>query len=166
MNCQALAARPDWKSTIYLRDLLVTCGALPAADRQLADYEAWVHRRLALLADCHPHERLLRQFALWHQLPKMRAKAAAMPLLPSARKYAGQRFIHAQNFLTRATTHSRRPADLIQADTGIRHATCPVRARQGARSFLTWAMAGRHISASSSPRSASLSVRRSPRTSA
>jgi hypothetical protein len=43
---QALDARPDWQSAIYLRDLLVSCGALPAADRQLAGYEGWLTRRL------------------------------------------------------------------------------------------------------------------------
>lgn len=147
---QALAARSDWKSTIYLRDLLVTCGALPAIDRQLADYEGWVHRRLSHLA-AHPHQRLLRQFALWHQLPKMRAKAAATALPPSARKYAEQRFIQAENFLTWTTTHGRRPADLTQADIDTWHATHPVHARQGIRSFLTWAMTGRHIPACQLP---------------
>jgi hypothetical protein len=148
---QALAARTDWKSTIYLRDLLVTCGALPAADRQLADYEAWVHRRLALLAGHHPHERLLRQFSLWHQLPRMRAKAAAMPLPPSARKYAEQRFIQAENFLTWTATLGCRPADLTQADIDTWHATAAIHQVQAACSFLSWAMAGRHIPACQLP---------------
>lgn len=108
---QALAARPGWRNTIYLRDLLVSCGALPPIDRQLADYEGWVHRRLTALAD-HPHERLLRQFSLWHQLPKMPARAATGPLRPSAGKYAEQRFIQAENFLTWATETGRHPATL------------------------------------------------------
>jgi len=141
---QALAARPDWHSAIYLRDLLVSCGALPATDRQLADYEGWVHRRLASLAG-HPHERLLRQFSLWHQLPRMRAKAATAPLRPSACKYAEQRFIQAENFLNWAATLGRQPARLTQADIDNWHATAAIHQKQGARSFLNWAMTGRHI---------------------
>ena len=147
---QALAARPDWHSAIYLRDLLVSCGALPATDRQLAGYEGWVHRRLASLAG-HPHERLLRQFSLWHQLPRMRAKAATAPLRPSARKYAEQRFIQAQNFLSWTHALGRQPAHLTQADIDIWHATAAIHQKQGARSFLTWAMNGRHIPACQLP---------------
>ena len=141
---QALATRPGWRNAIYLRDLLVSCGALPPIDRQLADYEGWLHRRLTGLAG-HPHERLLRQFSLWHQLPKMRAKAATAPLRPSARKYAEQRFIQAENFLTWTATLPRHPGALTQADIDTWHATAAIHQKQGARSFLTWAMAAGHI---------------------
>ena len=147
---QALAARPDWQSTIYLRDLLVSCGALPATDRQLADYEGWVHRRLDLLAG-HPHERLLRQYSLWHQLPRMRARTATAPLRPSAARYARQRFIQAENFLTWTTTLGRQPAHLTQADIDTWHTTAAIHQTQGARSFLNWAITARHIPACQLP---------------
>ena len=81
-------------------------GHRPAARRRT---KAWLHHRLASLAG-HPHEKLLRQFSLWHQLPRMRAKAATGPLRPSARRYAEQRFIQAQNFLSWTTTIGRHPA--------------------------------------------------------
>ena len=142
---QALATRPG-RSAIYLRDLLLSCGALPPADRQLAGYEGWLHHRLAGLAS-HPHERLLRQFSLWHQLPRMRTRAAAGPLRPTARKYAEQRFIQAGNFLSWTVTIGRRPSDLTQADIDAWHATAAIHQKQGARSFLTWAMTARHIPA-------------------
>ena len=119
---------------------------LPATDRQLADYEGWVHRRLASLAG-HPHERLLRQFSLWHQLPRMRARAATAPLRPTARKYAEQRFIQAENFLSWTARIGRQPADLTQADIDNWHATAAIHQKQGTRSFLTWAMTTRHIPA-------------------
>jgi hypothetical protein len=147
---QALATRPGWRNAIYLRDLLVSCGALPPTDRQLADYEAWAHRRLATLKS-HPHERLLRQFSLWHQLPRMRARAATGPLRPSARKYAEQRFIQAENFLTWTATTGHHPRHLTQADIDTWHATAAIHQKQGARSFLTWAMTNRHIPAHQLP---------------
>jgi integrase len=142
---QALAACPG-RSAIYLRDLLASCGALPSTDRQLAGYEGWVHHRLAALAG-HPHEKLLRQFSLWHQLPRMRSKAATGPLRPTARRYAEQRFIQAQNFLSWTTAIGRHPAHLTQADIDAWHATAAIHQKQGARSFLTWAMTARHIPA-------------------
>jgi DNA-binding Xre family transcriptional regulator len=50
---QALDAWPRPRATGYLRDLLISCGVLPAADKQLLDYQAWLDRRLASLAS-HP----------------------------------------------------------------------------------------------------------------
>lgn len=140
---QALAARPG-PAVTYLRDLLADCGALPPADRQLADYEGWLHRRMDGLAG-HPHERLLHQFSHWHQLPRMRAKAATGPLRPTACKYAQQRFIQAENFLSWTTRTGRHPAALTQADIDTWHATAAIHHKQGARSFLTWAMTHHHI---------------------
>jgi hypothetical protein len=87
---EALDAWPRPHAVVYLRDLLVDCGILPAADKQLRDFRAWLDRRLAALAG-HPHVRLLRQFGLWHQLPRMRARAAAGPLRAIARQYAQSR---------------------------------------------------------------------------
>lgn len=94
-----LSAHPDQGGIPYLRALLVHCGALPKVDRQLLDYESWLARRLAGLTD-HPHERLLRQFGHWHQLPRMRTKATLQPLTPPARTYAQLEFIHATAFCT------------------------------------------------------------------
>ena len=99
---------------LYLRDLLVDCGVLPAADKQLREFQAWLDRRLGSLAG-HPHLRLLRQFGLWHQLPAMRARAAAGPLRTTACQYARSRFIQAQTFLTWAAGLGVRPAALTQA---------------------------------------------------
>src|SRR6266568_3324345 len=65
---EALDGWPRRRAVHYLRDLLVDCGALPAADRQLREFGTWLDRRLDALAG-HPHLRLLRQFGLWHQLP-------------------------------------------------------------------------------------------------
>jgi hypothetical protein len=117
---------------------------LPATDRQLLDYERWLQLRLSQLAG-HPHQRLLRQFGLWHQLPKMRAKAAAGPLRPTARKYAELQFTHAATFLTWAAGHGRHLAELTQADLDTWHATAPISQRQAARGFLNWAMDHRHL---------------------
>jgi hypothetical protein len=84
---QGLHAAPSWRTAAYLRDLLMTCGVLPTIDKQLLHYEALLHRRLTDLADS-PHLRRLRQFAVWYQLPRLRAKAKRRPLTPSHRQLA------------------------------------------------------------------------------
>ena len=75
----------------------------------------------------------------------MRAKAAAGPLRPTARKYAELQFIHAEKFLTWAAGNGRRLPGLTQADLDTWHTTHPISQRQSARGFLTWAMDHRHL---------------------
>ncbi len=121
---EALDAWPRPRAVFYLRDLLVSCGVLPAADKQLREFQAWLDRCLDSLAG-HPHLRLLRQFGLWHQLPRMRARAAAGPLRTTAAQYARSRFIQAQTFpdLDRGP---RRPA--VRPHPGpYRRLPCPPR---------------------------------------
>jgi hypothetical protein len=135
---------PDQAGIPYLRALLVHCGALPQVDRQLLDFEAWLTRRLDGLAD-HPHERLLRQFGLWHQLPRMRTKAALAPLTPPTRTYAQLEFIHATAFCTWLAEHGHRPTELGQLDLDGYYTNLKVGHRQSLRGFLNWSMTSRDL---------------------
>ena len=120
------------------------CGALPEVDRQLLDFEAWLTRRLDGLAD-HPHERLLRQFGLWHQLPRMRTKAALAPLTPPARTYAQLEFIHATAFCTWLAEHGHHPTELGQLDLDRYYTALKIGHRQSLRGFLNWSMTSRDL---------------------
>lgn len=140
----ALSAHPEQAGVPYLRALLVQCGALPDLDRHLLDFEAWLGRRLDGLAD-HPHERLLRQFGLWHQLPRMRTKAALAPLTTPARTYAQLEFIHATAFCTWLAEHGHRPSELGQADLDRYYTALKIGHRQSLRGFLNWAMTSRNL---------------------
>ena len=120
------------------------CGLLPDADRQLLDYDSWLQRRLDGLAG-HPHQQLLRQFGVWYQLARMRARAASGPLRPTARQYAERRFTTACSFLTWVHDRGGHPARLTQADLDAWHATCPAGQRPASRAFLTWAMDSGHM---------------------
>ena len=139
-----LTAYPDQAGIPYLRALLVHCGALPDLDRQLLDFEAWLTRRLHGLAE-HPHERLLRQFGLWHQLPRMRTKAALAPLTPPARTYAQLEFIHATAFCTWLAEHHHRPTELAQLDLDRYYTALKIGHRQSLRGFLNWAMTSHNL---------------------
>ena len=143
---EALDAWPRPRAVPYLRELLIGCGALPAADRQLRDYQAWLTRRLDALGG-HPHLRLLRQFGQWHQLPAMRARAAAGPLRPTACQYARTRFTVAQAFLTWVVAAGARPSTLTQAHIDAYINSCRAHQRLAVRAFLTWAAEHGHIPA-------------------
>ncbi len=141
---EGLDAWPRRRAVPYLRDLLVSCGALPAADKQLLEFGAWLNGRLDGLAG-HPHLRLLRQFGLWHQLPGMRARAAAGPLRATAGQYARSRFVQAETFLTWVADLGVRPSALAQADIDIYYASHLAHQRQAVRAFLIWALEHGHI---------------------
>ena len=141
---EAMDAWPRPRAVFYLRDLLVSCGVLPAVDKQLREFQAWLDRRLDSLAG-HPHLRLLRQFGLWHQLPRMRARAAAGPLRATAGQYARSRFVQAETFLTWAADLGVRPSALSQADIDNYYASHLAHQRQTVRAFLIWALEHGHI---------------------
>jgi len=143
---QALHALPNWRAVAYLRDLLMACGVLPTVDKQLLHVETWLHRRLAdLERGGHPHARVLHQFGIWHQHPRLRAKAKLQPLTPATRRFAGEQFTQAQKFLAWADAHGRSLAELLQADVDAWHATHRDHQQRALRAFLAWAMAAGHL---------------------
>ncbi len=141
---QALAAQPRWRAVAHLRDLLMSCGVLPPADKQLLHFETWLHRHLAG-APAGPATRLLRQYVTWHQLPRLRARAAARPLTPAACSNAISQVRAATRFLAWAGEHDPGPARLSQAGLDTWHATCGQRDQASARPFLTWAVKTGHL---------------------
>ena len=139
-----LTGHPEQAGIPYLRALLVHCGALPQVDRQLLGFEAWLTRRLDGLAQ-HPHERLLRRFGLWHQLPRMRTKAALQAMTPPARTYAQLEFTHATAFCTWLAAHDHRPTELAQVDLDGYYTALKIGHRQSLRGFLSWAMTSQNL---------------------
>jgi hypothetical protein len=143
---QGLHAVSSWRTAAYLRDLLMTCGVLPTIDKQLAHYEALLHRRLAELVDADsPHLRLVRQFAVWYQLPRLRTKAATRPLTPNHRQFASDQFTQAHRFLGWLQARNRSVAEATQADLDAWHATHNDHQRRTLRAFLRWAMRAGHL---------------------
>jgi hypothetical protein len=136
-----LHAVASWRTAAYLRDLLMTCGVLPTIDKQLLHYETLLHRRLAELVDADsPHLRLLRQFAGWYQLPRLRAKAERRPLSPNHRQFASDQFTQAHRFLGWLAARGHTLAQATQADLDAWHATHNDHQRRCLRAFLRWAV--------------------------
>ncbi|MFC7280014.1 hypothetical protein ACFQS1_39160 [Paractinoplanes rhizophilus] len=88
---------------------------------------------------------MLRQFALWHQLPRLRSTAAIRPLRSTAKFYITEQFTQAQHFLTWLHEQDIDPAALTQAQLDIWYATHRVHQRHRVRGFLLWAAAGRYL---------------------
>lgn len=135
---EAFQQLPHWRSAAYLRDLLMQSGVLPLKDRQLLLFERWLDTHLAAVEDLE-QARLLRRFATWHQLRKLRAKAAIAPLGDSTTREAHEQQIQALAFLawlnSRGTVlNNTRQADL-DAWQSENHLT-----RRPSHAFLTWCM--------------------------
>ncbi|MFE1444077.1 hypothetical protein [Streptomyces sp. NPDC058739] len=75
----ALHQETPWRTVTHLRDLLMDSGVLPRLDRQLILYQRWLTERLATIEEPE-HRQLLRHFATWHQMRRLRAKAEKTPL--------------------------------------------------------------------------------------
>jgi integrase len=136
---EALHLLANWRTVAYLRDLLMACGALPTVDKQLLHFETWLAQRLAEL-DGDPHERLLRRFATWEQLPRLRARADRHPLTTSSRRFTAEQFTAARTFLSWVDDHGNTLGACTQADIDIWHATHINHQKQTVRAFLNWAM--------------------------
>jgi hypothetical protein len=134
------------RATAFVRNMLIAAGLLPAVDQTVLDFERFVRQRLAALTG-HPHQRLLRQFGLWHQLPRMRAKAATKPLTFGAYVYAQQQFVAAESFLTWLVKVRRQPDELTQADVDAWMLLAKRADRERVRGFVNWAMASRRLPA-------------------
>jgi len=148
LSHEGLHAVASWRTAAYLRDLLMTCGVLPTIDKQLLHYETWLHRRLADLGDTDAgsdHVRLLRQFAVWYQLPRLRAKATTRPLTPNHRQFASDQLTQAHGFLGWLQARGRTLARATQADLDAWHATHNDHQRRTLQAFLRWAMRAGHL---------------------
>ncbi|MET7817955.1 hypothetical protein [Micromonospora zamorensis] len=144
LSHDGLSTWPRPGAARHLRHRLIAYGILPPVDPSLADIESWLRHRLAQLSE-HPHEQVLRQYALWHQLPRLRATAASRPLRSTAKPYATQQFTQAQLFLTWLHDNGIEPAALTQSQLDTWYAAHRVHQRYRVRGFLTWATSHGHL---------------------
>jgi len=122
-----------------VRELLITAGCLPSIDRTLHRFEVWLTSRLAQL-DGHPYERVLRQFATWHHLAKMRAKATSRPLPTTAHTYASMEIKRAIDFCTWLDQQTIPLNRVPQAALDRYYSRLPTAHQQSLRGFLNWTM--------------------------
>ena len=126
------------RSVAYLRDLLMSCGILPAIDRHLLSFQRWLTQYLGAVDDPE-HRKVLEQFATWHLLRKLRDHAARQPLGEKRDHQARRNLTRASLFLTWLSDHDQNLANCTQADLDAWHAEAFL-ARRPAQMFLRWCM--------------------------
>ena len=95
---EAFHALQPWRAAAHLRELLMACGVLPAVDKQVCSFERWLPGHLASITD-EGHAQLIRRFATWEVLPRLRARAEKKAVTPAARRHAGDQVKRATAFL-------------------------------------------------------------------
>jgi hypothetical protein len=144
MTHDALGAHPSRRTVAYLRDLLMTCGLLPTVDKQLLHVETWLNDRLAVLPDTD-NGRLLRQYATWRLLPRLRTGAGQRALPNSTARHTALQFTVAEQFLAWLHQHDRKLSETRQADLDTWYVENLLHNQRALRDFLNWAMTSRHM---------------------
>ncbi|WP_318199662.1 hypothetical protein [Streptomyces sp. SCL15-4] len=135
---EGLHQEGPWRTVTHLRDLLMDSGVLPRVDRQILLYQRWLTERLATIEDPE-HHLLLRHFASWHQMRRLRATAEKGPLGRSQTHQAKQETTQAGAFLAWLADRGRTIEHCRQADLDAWH-TEKLATRRPAQTFLRWCM--------------------------
>lgn len=129
-------------SVRHLRDLLVDVGALPARNRQLADFDSWCAH---ILDGVTPpaDRRTITHYATWHHRRRLARHADDATLKPWATRVARQQIRVAIAFLAWLRTHDLSLAECRQANLDQWFSTGPT-TRNSTVGFLHWARTQRH----------------------
>lgn len=136
---EGLSTLSPWRSVIYVRDLLISSGVLPPADRFLLLFEQWLPGWLDTITDPN-HRQILRQFATWHVLRHLRTTAEHTPIGPYRNVNARRVLRGAATFLTDLAARGVGLSDCTQADLDRWYATAGRSERDQLRGFLVWAI--------------------------
>ena len=135
---EALSAWPNRQAGGHLRDLLTSTGILPGRDPHLAVFESWLHHRLESLTG-HPHLGVLRRYATFSLLPRLRAAAPGTLITGSAR-YAARAFTCGQAFCDWLQAAGISPGGLTQAGLDRWHITASRTTAKMTSGFFSFAM--------------------------
>jgi len=139
---EAFHALQPWRAAAHLRELLMACGVLPTLDKQICSFERWLVGHLAGIENPELTP-LVRRFATWEVLPRLRASAEKNPITPAGRRYAGDQVKHATAFLRWLDEHDLTLATCRQGDIDAWHVEHNEHARQAVRAFLLWCTASK-----------------------
>ena len=130
------------RAAAHLRELLMECGVLPLIDKRVCSLERWLAGYLAGIAD-DGHAQIIRRFATWEVLPRLRASAERNPVTPSGRRLAAEQIRQAAAFLRWLSGRGLTLASCSQADIDAWHVENSDHIRKVTRAFLHWCMANR-----------------------
>ena len=118
----------------------MACGVLPAIDKQVWLFERWLRGHLGGIPD-EGRAQLIRRFATWEVLPRLRSRADRKPVTTYSRRYAGEQVKIATVFLRWLSARGTALADCRQADVDAWYADNNDSDRNMIRYFLLWCTA-------------------------
>jgi hypothetical protein len=136
LSHQALDDHPRPRAADYLRHILTAHNVLPARDEQLARTQRWLDTLLATISIAE-HRRLVKVFATWHVMRRLRRSATAHTRPRTYTAHARLNIKQAARFLTWLTEQGRNLAECRQTDIDQWLTTGPNACY--ARDFLDWA---------------------------
>jgi hypothetical protein len=139
---EAFHTLQPWRAAAHLRELLMNCGILPKIDKQVCSLERWLIGHLAAIPDPE-HARIVKRYAAWEVLPRMRERGERKPITPASRSFSGGQIKHATAFLAWLADRGLTLGRCRQAEIDLWHAEHNVHARNALRSFLLWCAATR-----------------------
>lgn len=134
----ALDALPAGKPVEHLRSVLVVVGTLPARDEQMARLERWITDTIAERAD-PDEQQLLRRYALWHILRRLRGRLDGAHATHSQLATARQHVRAAITLLDWLTTNGLVLATAGQGDLDTWLTSDDAVHRREAGHFVRWA---------------------------
>ncbi|MFF0132024.1 hypothetical protein ACFYTG_41025 [Streptomyces mirabilis] len=132
-----------WRSAAHLEELLMASGVLPAVDKYICSFQRWMPGHLADITDPEP-TKMIRLFATWRVLPRLRARAGRSHITPSIRRFAAEQIKHATAFLGWLGERNTTLDSCGQIDVDAWWAENSEHGRNCLRAFLNWAMQSRH----------------------
>ncbi|MPY86194.1 MAG: hypothetical protein GEV00_23870, partial [Actinophytocola sp.] len=125
----------------YLRQMLITGGVLAPRDEELARVERWLADLLAAIEDPE-HRRLVRAFATWRVMRRLRRSAEARSTPRTYTAHARNKVKAAVDFLAWLAARDTALVDCRQADIDEWLTTGPGACQ--VRDFTAWAAERRH----------------------
>ncbi|MEU9671097.1 hypothetical protein AB0E25_37180 [Streptomyces bobili] len=139
---EAFHALEPWRAAAHLRELLMSCGTLPAVDKQICSFERWLIGHLTSLSD--PDQiQVIRRFATWEVLQRLRTSSQKKPITPAARRHAADQVKQATAFLSWLAARDHTLSTCGQTGIDAWHAEHNEYARNTIRSFLLWCSASK-----------------------
>lgn len=138
LNHDALDELPAGKAVEHLRSVLVATSALPARDEEMIRLEHWITGAIAEHED-PDRQQLLRRYALWHLLRRLRSRNSEKPATHAQTHYTQVRVKAAIQLLDWLTDHSLSLATATQGDLDAWHGSEEASYRIEAGHFVRWA---------------------------
>ncbi|MFJ5803783.1 hypothetical protein [Streptomyces decoyicus] len=139
---EAFHALEPWRAAAHLRELLMSCGILPAVDKQICSFERWLIGHLASLSDPDQMQ-VIRRFATWEVLPRLRTSSQKKPITPAARRHAADQVKQATAFLAWLADRDHTLGTCGQTGIDAWHAEHNEYTRNTMRAFLLWCSASK-----------------------